>query len=164
MKQHRRRLFVDPSFQGRLLLRLVMYWAVYHIALWHLMFLFTMVDSVLNHDPTAPATSCGTLYREFAANHISIIVCFFVMLPILGRDLLKFSHRLAGPLVRFRNTMQQMIDGKPVDEVTLRRFDLPSEFLAVFNDMVRKWNERVADSPAPAARADERELELVEAK
>ncbi len=37
MKFNRRRFFVDPAFQGRLLLRLVCYWAVYHVALWHLL-------------------------------------------------------------------------------------------------------------------------------
>ena len=162
MKFQRKRLFVDPAFQGRLLLRLVAYWAVYHVALWHLLFLFTMISSALNHDPSVPAKSMGTLYREFFTDHVSIIICFFVMLPILGRDLLKFSHRLAGPLVRFRNTMQQMIDGKPVQEVTLRKFDLPSEFLNVFNRMVKVWNDRAGQAAEPAA--EEKELELVEAE
>jgi hypothetical protein len=142
MKHHRKRLFVDSAFQGRLLVRLVCYWAIYHVALWHLLFLFHMMSAAMSHDPIVPAKSIGTLYREFAVHHTGIIVCFLVMLPILGRDLLKFSHRLAGPLVRFRNTMQQMADGKPVEPVTLRKHDLPSHFLSVFNKMVTVWNER----------------------
>ena len=158
MKHHRRKLFVDSAFQGRLLLRLVFYWAIYHVALWHLLFLFTMISAAMNHDPSAPAKSLGTLYRDFAVDHSSIIVCFLVMLPILGRDLLKFSHRLAGPLIRFRNTMQQMADGKPVAPVTLRKYDLPSHFLSVFNNMVKTWNERVGGHATPAVEVDEPEL------
>jgi len=159
MKHQRKRLFVDSAFQGRLLLRLVIYWAIYHVALWHLLFLFNMMAAAMNHDPTAPAKSVDTLYREFAVDHFSIVVCFLVMLPILGRDLLKFSHRFAGPLVRFRNTMQQMVDGRPVEPVTLRKFDLPSDFLGVFNKMVKAWNKRI-DGPAPTV--EEKEPELVE--
>lgn len=158
MKYQRTRLLVDPAFQGRLLLRLVIYWAIYHVALWHLLFLFTMMSAATNHDPSVPAKSVGTLYREFAVHHSSIIVCFLVMLPILGRDLLKFSHRLAGPLIRFRDTMQQMADGKPVAPVSLRKYDLPSNFLSVFNNMVKAWNERVGGSVAPAIEENEREL------
>lgn len=162
MQNQRSRLFVDRSFQGRLLLRLVFYWAIYHVALWHSLFLFSMLSAAMNYDPNVPAKGLGVLYREFAAEHFSIIICFLVMLPILGRDLLKFSHRLAGPLIRLRNTMQEMADGNPVELVTLRKFDLPSHFLIAFNNMVKTWNERVG-GPATTA-TQERELELVEAK
>lgn len=162
MKHQRKRLFVDSAFQGRLLVRLVFYWAIYHVALWHLLFSFNMMSAAMNHDPSAPAKSVGTLYREFAVDHTGIIVCFLVMLPILGRDLLKFSHRLAGPLIRFRNTMQQMADGKPVEPVTLRKYDLPSDFLSAFNKMVTTWNARVGGTATTAT--PEEDLELVEAE
>ncbi|HYM99556.1 MAG TPA: hypothetical protein VET25_07420 [Aestuariivirgaceae bacterium] len=159
MKHHRRRLFVDSAFQGRLLLRLVFYWAIYHVALWHLLFLFNMMSVAMNHDSSVPAKGMGTLYREFAVDHSIIIICFLVMLPILGRDLLKFSHRMAGPLIRFRNTMQQMADGRPVEPVTLRKYDLPSDFLGVFNKMVMAWNNRIG---GPAPTVEEKEPELAE--
>ena len=164
MKHMRRRLFVDPAFQGRLLARLVVYWAIYHVALWHLLFLFTMIGASLMHDPASPSKTWGTQYQEFFRDHLSIIICFLVMLPILGRDLLKFSHRLAGPLVRFRNTMQDMIDGKPVEPVTLRKYDLPSQFLSVFNDMIRVWKERSPQASATPAVEEDKELELVGAE
>ena len=158
MKYQRSRMFVDSAFQGRLLLRLVLYWALYHVVLWHFLFLFNLLSASMGHDPSAPARSLGTLYREFAVSHSSIVVCFLVTLPILVRDLLKFSHRLAGPLVRFRTTMQQMADGRPVAPVTLRKFDLPSDFLSVFNRMVETWNERVGGSAVPIVEETEPEL------
>ena len=168
MKCNRSRLFVDPAFQGRLMVRLVIYWTVYHVALWHSLFFFTLLASAMNHDPAVPAKTFGTLYREFAVEHVSVIICFLVLLPILMRDLLKFSHRIAGPLVRFRNTMNQMIEGKTVEPVSLRRYDLPSQFLAVFNKMLLAWNERVSKQPgqtepAPAT-VEESELQLVESR
>jgi len=169
MKHLRRKLLVDRAFQGRLLLRLCCYWAIYHLALWHLLFLFTVGGALLSHDPTAPMKTWGTQYRDFFASHVSIIVCFLVMLPILGRDLLKFSHRFVGPFVRFRNTLQIMLDGQVVQPIRLRKHDLPSEFLPVFNEFIVKWNERLGhktELPAETdVEADEPDsLELVESR
>ncbi len=166
MNQQRRRLFVDSAFQGRLLFKLVFYWTAYHVALWHVLFLFRVISSVLNNDPTAPVKSFGTQYQEFTLEHVSVIVCFLVMLPIIARDLLKFSHRFAGPLVRFRNTMQKMADGKSVEPVTLRKYDLPSEFLTVFNRLVSTWNRRLGENIELREEHEDElaESELVEVK
>ena len=159
MKYNRSKLFVDPGFQGRLLLRLVVYWVVYHVALWHLLFLFTLFSHTMSTESASPPKSLGALYGEFARNNVSIVICFFVMLPILGRDLLRFSHRLAGPLVRFRNTLGEMAQDKPVAPVTLRNFDLPTDFLNTFNSVVTVWNGKFDRQAQPL---DDTEQELVE--
>jgi hypothetical protein len=91
---------------------------------------------------------------------MTIPICFLVTLPVIGRDLLKFSHRLVGPLIRFREVMKEMVHGKPVSEVTLRPHDLPTDFLAVFNELVKTWNERLADPAHP--NPSDNQLELVE--
>src|SRR5437867_465608 len=158
MKYERSRLFVDAAFQGRLIFRLVMYWVIYHVALWHAVFLYSLISAAIGYDPAVATKSFGTLYWEFTTQHVAVILCFLAMLPILGRDLLKFSHRLAGPLVRFRNTMEQMAAGKPVQAVTLRRADLPNHFLATFNKLITVWNQRFSQSPAPSLEQEEQEL------
>jgi hypothetical protein len=157
MNWKRSKFFVDPSFQGRLLLRLVTYWVLYHVALWHTMFLVTLIGTSINQDPSLPAKGLWRLYREFTSEHISVIVCFLALLPIFGRDMIRFSHRMAGPLVRFRNTMQCIADGRPVRAVKLRKYDLMSEFLTTFNAMVTSWNARIG--AATPKEAEETELE-----
>jgi hypothetical protein len=159
MNQKRGRLFVDGPFQGRLLIRVIGYWAIYNLALWHLLFLFSVFSKVISPGPSQAPFSLVEQYRVFAIDHVSIPICLLVTLPIFCRDLLRFSHRLVGPLIRFREVMTQMVDGKVVEEVKLRRADLPSDFLTVFNKLVKTWNERLADSATPKA---EEELELVE--
>jgi hypothetical protein len=161
MSDKRSKFFVDSAFQGRLMLRLVMYWVVYHVALWHTMFLFTLFSSAISYDPAAPPRSFGALYREFAGDHVGVLVCFAVMLPILARDLLKFSHRMAGPLVRFRNAIEEMTEGKVIQPVSLRPRDLLDEFLVAFNKMVATWNQRV--SQQRTSPPIEQELELAQA-
>ena len=83
------------------------------------------------------------------------------MLPILARDLLKFSHRMAGPLVRFRNAIEEMTEGKVIQPVSLRPRDLLDEFLVAFNKMVATWNQRV--SQQRTSPPIEQELELAQA-
>ena len=154
----RRRLYVDPAFQKRLLGRVLLYWVFYHGTVWHLMFLLNFVGVGIKQDPTAAPKSFWALYGEFTMDHLWVIVCFLVMLPVLGRDLLKFSHRIAGPLVRFRNSLQAMADGKPVTTVKLREKDFLTDFLAVFNRMVESWNARLKQ-PEPS-QSSEADLEL----
>lgn len=162
MRNQRGRLYVDPAFQKKLLSRVLMYWIFYHGTVWHLMFLLHFIGVGMKQDPAAPPKSFGTLYVEFTVEHLWVIVCFVVMLPVLGRDMLKFSHRIAGPLVRFRNTMQAMVDGKSVASVKLRDKDFLTDFLVVFNRMLDTWNARLhRTAPRPA---DEADLELVESR
>jgi hypothetical protein len=161
MSDKRNKLLVDSAFQGRLILRLVMYWIVYHVAMWHTLFLFNLFSTAISYDPAAPPKSVWELYSEFAGQHVGVLVCCAAMLPILARDLLKFSHRMAGPLVRFREAIEEMAAGKPIRPVTLRPRDLLDEFLVAFNKMVATWNQQVGQERA-AAPVDS-ELELVRA-
>ena len=158
MNHQRGKLFVDPSFQGRLLGRLATYWFLYHVVLWHMLFLFSLVVNALTQ---GGGTGRGVLelYREFAVAHVSIIVCFVVTLPLIINDMLKFSHRLVGPFIRFREVMKQMVEGKTISSVTMRPRDLPSDFLAVFNKLLTLWNQR---APRPDVTSDESQPELVE--
>jgi hypothetical protein len=161
-KNHRGRLFVDPKFQGRLLLRLAIYWLVYNVAIWHVLFLFAVFSHVISQTPGQTSYSLVAHYRSFALDHASIPICFVATLPIFARDLIRFSHRLVGPLIRFREVMKDMAAGKTVEEVSLRRADLPSDYLAVFNNLVRVWNERLADETNAKSGLEKQELELVE--
>lgn len=165
MKQKRGRLFVDPAFQGRLIGRLAAYWLIYHAILWHLMFLYSLFCNVTGPVTSRATGSLAEQYRDFAVEHFGIVVCVVVTLPIIARDLLRFSHRVAGPLIRFRNVMNQMVLGRRVEQVTMRRQDLPADFLSTFNSLVTTWNNRLAeDSPEPSDTPSQSSLELVETR
>ena len=160
MNNKRSRFFIDSAFQGRLLFRLFMYWFLYHVILWHTMLLLTLIGNCMQPDTGAPPKGFWTLYAEFAVDNLWLVICFLVMLPILGRDLIKFSHRIAGPLVRFRNAMQSIADGNPAVPVKLRERDLLEDFVAAYNNMVRTWNTRFGKALSEASK--DSELEPVE--
>jgi hypothetical protein len=156
MFKHRGRLFVHPAFQGRLMFRMTAYWAVYHVVLFHLLFLFGLFSQLISASVDAPSVTMLQRYRSFALDHVSIPVCFLVTLPLFLRYTLRFSHRLVGPFIRFRDVMTEMVQGKRVPEITLRRSDLPGDFLDAFNALIKQWNERRPD--APESHADQLEL------
>src|SRR5262245_6239331 len=156
MFKHRGRLFVHPAFQGRLMFRMTAYWAVYHVVLFHLLFVFNLFSELISAAVGAPSATILQRYSNFALDHVSIPVCFLVTLPIFLRYTLRFSHRLVGPFIRFRDVMTDMVQGKRVQEITLRRSDLPSDLLAAFNTLIKQWNARSGD--APESHADQLEL------
>jgi hypothetical protein len=70
-------------------------------------------------------------------------VCFVAIAPVFLYDLVKFSHRVAGPLHRCQSTMQEMADGQVVAEFVRRKHDLLQEFFGAFNALIRTCNARV---------------------
>ena len=119
-KELRKRLLVNRMIQGRLLGRFTCYWLVYHGVLWMTMFLYcyaTHRGAVLAG--AAPRTF-DDLYGQFVNEHFSIWICAAAILPIVLWDLLQFSHRVAGPLVRFQNALKSLTAGETISEVRLR--------------------------------------------
>jgi hypothetical protein len=154
----RKRLWVDPPFQGRLLLRLVSYLAIYTFVGWHLGFLFETARVVASGQP---AKSFLTMYVEYIQRQLPMVFAFAVLLPPLLYDLLKFSNRVAGPLFRCRRVMREMAAGAVVPEFTPRKGDFMGELFAAFNALIHSWNARAkagaeaaAKEAAPAAGPD----------
>jgi len=132
----RSRLWIDPPLQLRLLLRLVLYFLVYSVTLFHVAFLYEVMANL----PDALARGMWALYGEFFSRQQPFLIACVAVLPILLYDMVKFSHRIAGPLYRCRKTMEAMTRGKAVAEFQPRQHDLLRDLIAAFNALIRKWN------------------------
>jgi hypothetical protein len=142
----RGRLLVDPGFQLRLLARLGWYFFVWSVLLVHVSFaidfIFIRMTSIaLNHGANKPL---GEVYLQFLQQLSPLLLTWVVIMPLLLRDLLRFSNRVAGPLYRCRKVMQEMAAGKVVREFEPRKRDLMKDFFADFNTLIREWNSRVS--------------------
>jgi len=132
----RSRLWIDSPLQLRLLLRLVCYFVVYSVTLCHVAFLYEVMANL----PDAMARGMWALYVEFFGRQQPFLIACIAVLPILLYDMLKFSHRIAGPLYRCKKTMDAMTAGKPVAEFKPRQHDLLRDLIQSFNALIRKWN------------------------
>lgn len=113
-KKHlRKRFFVDKSIQGGLAMRAARYWAL-SIAV---VGMLTVIGWV------------------FVAPGIAAITAMTTLMPVVIFDLVKFSHRFAGPMVRLRNSMLKVAAGEHVEPIRFRDGDYWKELADAFNAM-----------------------------
>ena len=136
-KFKRSKVYVSRAIQGRLIKRLVAMWILYHLFLWNCLFLS---EGVIGKRPQP----VGELYTAFFAEHVFLFTCAVAILPIVIWDMVKTTHRFAGPLVRFEHALKAMARGERLDQIKLRKGDMTLEFLDVFNDYVQYHNRMVA--------------------
>ncbi len=129
----RKKLFVNQAIQGRLLVRAALYWFLYHGVLWMTLFLFRYAEHRGTVLAGAPPRTFSDLYHEFTHQYVAIWICAAAIVPIVLWDLLCFSHRIVGPLFRFRKTLESLSAGRTVSEIRLRDGDLLNELNDTFN-------------------------------
>ena len=155
-RSRRRKIYVNPMIQGRMLARMAVYWGIYHVVLWHAMFLYHFLEyrEALLHG--AQAVTVFELYRSFAAQNYPVVVCALAVFPVVLWDMLSQTHRIAGPLVRFQNALRQLAAGHYVGKVKLRKDDLLMDFQEAFNDYLDSLDQRPpASRPAVSGVPDD---------
>lgn len=143
----RKRLWINPAFQGRLLLHIGSYFLLYLAIICILGFLLFLQEALM----TKQFRGSVGLYTVYLTQLRPILLASAILLPYFIYDLLKFSNRVAGPLYRCQKMMREMAEGKPVREFQPRKLDLMPEFYADFNALIRTWNSRItseANDPA----------------
>jgi nitrogen fixation/metabolism regulation signal transduction histidine kinase len=61
---------------------------------------------------------------------------------VLGWDAIRFTHRLVGPMTRFRQTIQDVAHGTPVRPIKLRPDDYLTDLRDDFNRMLESLQRR----------------------
>jgi hypothetical protein len=140
-KPVRKQLWIDSAFQSRVLFRVALYGVLFLLVLWHVSFIFDLMSRIASG--SAAGWDIADLYVDFAFRQRPLIISFVLIMPILLYDMLKFSHRIAGPLYRCRRVINDMVEGKPVQEFKPRDKDLMREFFDAFNALTKIWNARV---------------------
>ena len=154
-KYKRTRLWVDPAFQSRLLLRMTLYLLLYIVVVVHIGFLFNAMTVVAANG----VNGIDVLYLDYLYQQKPLLITLVLTAPMMLYNLLKFSHRVAGPLFRCRKVMEEMAGGHAVPAFTPRKHDLMRELFQAFNALITVWNARVgpqgnghAKGPARSAR------------
>ena len=146
----RKKLFVNREIQGRLLARTTLYWVLYHAVLWMAMFFYRYAEHRGAVMAGAEPRSFSDLYGQFLHEHHALWFCAFAILPIVLWDLLKFSHRVVGPLVRFQHSLESLTAGETIHEVRLRNGDLLFDLQTTFNQYLASLRTLQSDSELAA--------------
>lgn len=150
-REHQRsRIYVSRRIQGRLVGRLAFYWIMYHLVLWHMIFTARYIGyraSLITGE--TEYRTIGEIYVQFATDYAALAICALALTPIFLFDMFRQSHRIAGPLVRFQNSLKQLAAGETVRPFRLRKNDLLTEFEFEFNEFLTYYATRV-DVPRTA--------------
>lgn len=137
MQKKRFRVFVDKGVQGALARRVGLYWMICLWGMFGVLAGFPIVVTLLSGLPNSPSVG-QLLYTTWLSFWPTLLASVFV-LPVLIWDVLRVSHRFAGPMVRLRHAMRDLADGKDVPPVKFREGDFWTEFADHFNQL----NERL---------------------
>lgn len=161
----RSKIFVNHGIQGSMALRFGLYWVVYHLCLWHgaFMYFFLRARLSLLTGGEGPMMSVSELYGKFMADYLPITVTALLLLPIVVYEMIRQTHRIAGPLVRFSNALTEMKDGKVIQPVKLREGDMLTDFETLFNEFVEfhQAKSKAGESPSTDSAEVEPERQLV---
>jgi hypothetical protein len=153
----RKRLFVDASVQGALLLRIVAYWFLSLFTVSMLLICLEIIDGKVV--PLGDYFNFSILWEE----HISVLVALLMILPVLLWDSLVLSNRFAGPFHRIRRTIHGLAAGEPVEPLQFRSNDYWKDVAKDINalgERLRQVNGQPDSGPPRQNAATEGELEL----
>ena len=129
MKRNRRlRLFVDVKLQSSLSLRVVAYWIVCQATM------ASVVYAILAFEASNGHPAQGSPWRFL----VPALIGSTVVLPLVLLDVLLFSNRFAGPLLRFRRHLQQLNNGEEVGPLRFRTGDHYLDLCDEFNRFMEK--------------------------
>jgi hypothetical protein len=148
-ERKRTRIFVDPKVQGALALRVVLYWIVCILAVAVMLFCWELL--------TAPVRELSTRLNDMWFYYGPALVASFLLLPLVVIDIIRISHRFAGPLVRMRAAMRSLARNERVAPISFREDDFWLEFAQDFNAVAARLQRDLPAAGRPSQQGDEAE-------
>jgi hypothetical protein len=124
-KSRRNKIYLGGMLQGTLVKRLAIGWVVYHVLLFHGLFAVSYLEGTGAHSIVAGGAQSSLLdaYETFAWQNRLLIFGAFAVGPIFLWDVVRCTHRVAGPLVRLENMLLRMAQGETIREIKFRKGD-----------------------------------------
>jgi hypothetical protein len=142
-KYVRKHYFVDTKTQGALVFRIVLYWAVLMFDIAATFLFWRLVTSPI-HDFNP---YWDTTWFEFGP----ALLTSLLLLPAAIVDIIRFTNRFVGPILRLRRSMRALARGEHVEPIKFRRGDFWQEFADEFNAVLARMQQLQQPTSAAAA-------------
>ena len=126
-KSLRKKLYVNKAAQGSIIKRSIYQWYFCTSLILMTMAIFISVKD--------PSRSALLLIYELWIYFSPAFVASVVVLPLFIYDILKQSHKIAGPLERLSSEMTKLAEGQTVDTLRFRQGDYWPELAEKFNEL-----------------------------
>jgi hypothetical protein len=147
-KSRRNRIYVGGKVQGGLAKRLAIGWVLYNLLLFHGSFFVWYLESPSPSVDT-DQQSFAERYETFAWQNRLLIFGALAAGPILVWDVVRCTHRVAGPLLRLENTLWRMAKGETFREIRFREGDWIGSLERALNAYLASRVAAAASAPAP---------------
>lgn len=140
-KNRRVKKYIDRQTQKRLTF-IVIINALFYIALLALFIFVPLAYRIYSGEVTPEIQEAA---NAFLALHEHFWPAILLVLIVVGFHSIQFSHRLAGPVYRFRQTLRQMQERDFSVQTTLRKKDFFSEMMDEMNETNRILSTEISD-------------------
>ncbi|MCA9232241.1 MAG: hypothetical protein KDA57_16455 [Planctomycetales bacterium] len=131
----RRKYYVDNQVQSALVGRVIRYWLLSLFIVGTLTFLGWMFV----YPGIGSLVGPGAVLPEAVPVFVMGIISTCLLLPWALRDLIRFSNRFVGPILRIRRVMKEFAEGKAVAAIHLREGDYWQDLADVFNQLLERY-------------------------
>lgn len=139
----RTKLLVNWSVQGIILRRLAVHLVTFMAAISTLLMVFWMYQRNAAQAAFWPGAEPLDAFWYRAVPFASASLA---LLPLIVWDMLRISHRIAGPLYRFEQVMEKFEATGQLEEANLRDNDLLRDFCSRFNSFVTVMHDRYPET------------------
>lgn len=140
--QRRRIYFIEKSFQARFIIKfclIVAFGGLLTIALIYLFAKQSTTVSIVNSRAVVKSTADFLLPILLQT---TLIVMIFVSFATIAVTLF-VSHKMSGPLYRFKEVMDALGEGDYLSDFKIRKLDQLQDFANAFNEMIRKMRIQI---------------------
>ena len=134
-RDQRIRKFVDGKLQGALLLRVLLYACCCFTVVTVMILTWRIVVS-------GPARMFYTHFDELWFQYAPVVIALLLLMPLVMIDVVRFSHRFVGPMLRMRRAMKERAEGGKVEPIRFRKNDFWHEAADHFNMLLRRVQEQ----------------------
>lgn len=134
MKEQRKKIWID-RFQTHLFVRIALYFIIYQAAVWALFAIERKNAEALKGMFGAGAAGLSFLFGTAIVLVLGVLFIY---------DALVVTHRVVGPIVRFRRAVQAITDNDELTLINLRQGDYLTELRDDFNEMLKALEQRGA--------------------
>jgi hypothetical protein len=134
MSEKRKKIWID-RLQTTLSIRIALYFVIYQGTVWPLIYLGR---AITRSTASLMGETAAAYYWVFLVTVVLVLGYLFIL------DSIKMTHRLVGPLYRFRKTIQAITAGEGPELVQLRNGDYLQEMKDELNAMLNALEQRGA--------------------
>jgi hypothetical protein len=124
------RLWVDPSVQGALVVRVLVYWLA-------CMVLVTLPLALIQA-AVRPEQYLHQHYIRLLAEHWPVLAALTVIAPFFIYDTIRFSHQFTGPVYRLRRELERYELGENIFPIEVRKGDFWQDLIDRINSVVER--------------------------